>query len=664
MTRPCTAPAPATAWRACAVLVLALLLVGLPGTPTANAAEGLTEETHARYVVGEEGALTAEVTTTITNVTPDQGAQYYYWTDYGIGVPASATDVQAVSGGTALTVRITADEADPTHHWARASFPPLRYGQSRTIEWSYTIAGAPLRSEEVTRVGPGYAVFVAQAIGDEGSVSVEVVAPSGLELHAATELDSELQGQHRVYRTEEYIDDWGVWTPISLRDPDQSETVEVPIGGVVALDVQSLPGDEVWRDFAVERIETGMPVLEELVGSPWPAEVRTVREDVSPHVIGYAWFDGWGDEIVVGEDLDEVTLYHELGHAWFAPPQFSGRWLQEGLTEETAHRTIERLGGEGERRPRPDRDGDHALPLLEWSGAHQQTETDSYGYPASAAAIQDVFSDADDATFTAVVSAAYAGESAYEEPGSQDNRGAVDWRRFLDLAAERGGLDAESAFRTWVVASEQAADLDVRAEARAQYAALDHGHWQAPFGLRTEMTDWDFAAAQESMAALTPVAAHALAVQVAADEAGLDVPEQVREGYEEAESAEDYAALEAALPRAAATIGQVAEVTQLVAAERDPVSELGEAVLRIETVTTAAAGALSVGDIDRAGSLAEAAAERAGWATLTGAGLVLAAVLVLGLIVGAPLLAHRRRATQVPAVAAEFPGVGEPRDVG
>ncbi|SEE94772.1 hypothetical protein [Ruania alba] len=646
-----------------ALLAAALTLLGLPfdltATPAA-ATSGLTEETHARFVVTENGTVTAEVTTTIANVTPDEGSRYYYFDEYSIAVPASAAEVQATSGGSSLTVRISEDEEYPDQLWAHASFAPLRYGQSRTIEWTYTIEGAPLRSEQSTRVGPGYAMFPAQASGDEGAVSVEVVAPRSLDFNATIDFESERQGDTNVYRSEEYSDGWGVWSAVSLRDPDQAETAEVPLDGVVPLTVHSLPGDEEWRDFAVGRIATGVPVLEELLGAPWPADVQVVREDISPHVIGYAWFDSVGNEIVVGEELDEVTLYHELGHAWFNAPEFSSRWLREGLTEATAYRAVALLGGESTPPEAPDRSGDGSLPLIEWTEDHQRTETDDYGYPASYTAVQAFLGDLDNAQFSAVIAAAYDGESAYEQPGSGENHGPVDWRRFLDLAAERGGVDGTGAYRRWVVTEEQGELLDARAAARERYASIDEtdGAWQPPLGLRTEMTDWDFDAAEGTFPLLEPAAEDAAAVQRAAADTGLDVPEAVRSAYEEAESEEDYAALEATLPQAATVIGQVAEVTEIVTTEGDPFTELGEALVQADRTVASAGAALTAGELDRAQTLADTASERAGWAMWLGVAFVAAALILLVLIVlGAVLLARRRRrpATGAPEPIASGP---------
>ncbi|UFU07354.1 hypothetical protein [Ruania halotolerans] len=642
-------------WRAALLtLVIAALAFAAfafdPALPPASAAEGLTEETHARYVVGGDGTVTAEVRTTITNVTPDQGAQYFYWTDYRIGVPASATNIHATSGGSSLLVTIDEDEQEPDQHWAFASFAPLRYQQSRTIEWTYQIEGAPLRSEEWTRVGPGYAVFAAQATGDDGTVSVEVVAPRDLEFHASSEFESDRDGQQMVYRSEEYSDEWGVWSAVSLRDPDESEAVEIPVDGVVTLSVESLPGDDAWREFAVDRIETGLPVLEELVGAPWPAEIRHVREDVSPHVLGYAWFDDIGNEIVVGEELDESTLYHELGHAWFAPPAFSGRWLYEGLTEVTAQRAIAIIGGDGSTaRHAPDPEGEGALPLTEWSETDQRTEHDTYGYPASYTAIDAILGDLDDETFGAVIAAAYAGEGAYEHAGSTaHNGGPVDWQRFLDLAAERGGVDGTEAYREWVLPEQHADILEDRLTAREHYADLDavDQAWQPPLGLRTAMTEWDFAASEDTITRLAPVSESAARVHEEAERTGLAVPEPIRAAYEDAESEEDYATLETLLPQAAAVIEQVSASTTTIAAENDPVTEFGEALLQANRTVATADEALAAGDLDRAQLLAESAAAQAAWATWLGVAFIAGVAIVLVLLVLAVrALIRRSRAT-------------------
>ncbi len=79
-----------------------------------------------------------------------------------------------------------------------------------------------------------------------------------------------------------------------------------------------------------------------------PGGMDKIREDVSPHVLGHAWFDHAADEIVVSEDLDEATLLHELTHAWLNPDRLQERWLEEGLTEVVAYRAVEALGGASE----------------------------------------------------------------------------------------------------------------------------------------------------------------------------------------------------------------------------------------------------------------------------------------------------------------------------
>ena len=125
--------------------------------PSAAAEEGLVVESQNRYVV-EDAGVRATTTLTIRNTSPDQyltdSVVSFYWDEFGVPVPAGTQNVQATSEGASLQVRIEPTE-DPSTAIAVASFRPLNFGQSRTIEWSYTIPGAPFRARTGRAWGPG-----------------------------------------------------------------------------------------------------------------------------------------------------------------------------------------------------------------------------------------------------------------------------------------------------------------------------------------------------------------------------------------------------------------------------------------------------------------------------------------------------------------------------
>ncbi len=636
--------------------------------PCAAAEEGLAVESQSRYVV-EDAGVRATTTMTIRNTSPDQYLTdtivSFYWDEFGIPVPAGSQNVQATSEATALQVRLEPTE-DPSTANAVASFPPLNYGQSRTIKWSYTIPGAPFRAADWTRVGPGFATFAAQGVGDPGDVRVVVVVPASMTFQSTVDFAERRKGDAVTYTTTENTDEYGIWAAVSARDPERADERAVEFRDD-ALQLLSLPGDTAWTDFAAERVSAGLPVLEGIIGEPWPGGMDKIREDVSPHVLGYAWFDHTADEIVVGEDLDETTLFHELTHAWLNPDRLQERWLYEGLTEAVAYRTVEALGGTPEPRPAPDRAAPSALALNSWTEptGRPDTDVDDYAYAAASNAVGQLVAGLDDDTFTALVVAVYAGESAYELVGSVEaNNGRTDWQRFLDLVEVRtGNADAAQVYRTWVVEADQAALLDERAAARRAYTDVDvaDGDWLPPLGLRSAMTDWEFTGAGDVVARIGTAPADAAAVQDAADTAELPEPDGIREAYEEAADADAYTALRSMLPRAVEVVGDVGDASRSAAADRDPLSDLGELLLGVDRA---------------AAESADSAARGAGWATPVGAGVV---VLVLALVtvavLGGARLRNRRRTTRSPAAAAAIadgqddsragdrgPGVHGPRE--
>lgn len=608
--------------------------------------DGLDEAVHSRYELrAEAGEVAAEVTTTVRNTTPPTGSYRYYYTTYGIAVPAGATDVRATSAGAALPVDLRGT-ADPSTALAVASFPALHHGRSRTISWSFVIPGEPVRSPDATRVGPGYATFAVQASGDPGQASVEVVVPSAMTFDATADVfRPEDDGATTTYRATRGIDDRGVWAVVSARDPKQVDERTVEVGeGTLA--VQSFPGDTRWLRFASRQVRDGLPALEDMVGQPWPGGLETVREDVSPQARGYAWFDTAADEIVVPEDLDAALLFHELSHAWFNPDTIAGRWLYEGLAEVVARRVADATDApSGAPRETPDRDSDAALPLSTWSEAERSPEVEGYAYAASYTAVRQLLHGLDDEELADVLAAVHAGESAYEEPGdATHHQGRTQWQRFLDLVEVRGGVTgATKVYRAWVADDAQREQLEARQDARAAYVALDEadGDWRPPRGLRQVMTDWDFAGARDARSALGDAADQAGRVQAAAQEAGLAPPAAVRADYQEARTATEYAALATTLPQAAAAVTQVGDASAAATASRDVVSRLGATVLGLDPAAQEARAALDRGDLAEASSLAAGVEQRAGWTTVVGVGVV---VLALGTVGGVAVVVRRWRA--------------------
>ena len=633
--------------------------------PAASATpdDGLSETTLARYEVDGEGPVEVTVTTTLANNKPDSGNYYYFWDSYGVPVPEAAEDVVATSRGATLPVSLERGE-DPSVSLAVASFSALMYGQEREIVWTYTIPGDPIRSDSYTRVGPGYATFTAVASGDTGQVAIEIVTPTEMTFDSTWDgFTSSDDGELRTHRSTESQDEYGTFAYVSVRDPEQADTSDVTVGETT-LTLSSFPGDAEWSEFVTEQVTAGLPLLEETIGVSWPGGVDTIREDVSPEVLGYAWFDPGRGQIVVPEDLDAALLMHELSHAWLNSISFEGRWLYEGLSEFVGQRVAAETAGEQSPDGAPDRDDPEAVALNAWDEVDITDGVDDaelYAYAASYTAMVALLGELDDETVTDVISAAYGGESAYAGADRNDvEPGRTDWRRFLDLVEGAGVTVADDVYRTWVLDPDQQELLDARSPARETYAAIDEadGGWLPPLGLRTAMTDWAFEDAATISAALglegTTVSSDALAstagaVQMAAEQAGLPEPASVRQSYEEADSADDYASLELLLTQAVGVVGNVGQASEAAADDGSPLHELGQLLLSVDASAADSRESLSDGDLDAADTDAEATIERAAIAPWLGGGVV---VVILGAIAGAALLIIRSRRRSAPALAA------------
>ena len=646
-----------------AVVMAAGLLLGAGSPAYANG--GLGIDSKNTYVVDPAHAqVRGRVEVTVTNDTPDettsQGTRRYYFLGITVPVPAGARNVVATSAGSRLSVDVSSSK-DPSTSHAAIRFPVhLYYGQTRRITLTFTVAGAAPRSKNTIRIGPGHATFPVQAVGDPGHTRVEVELPGTMTWDSTstgfTETTSDGQ-RHLVTGTNNYPGE--IWAIISARDAAIAKGHPVAAGGT-SFTVVPWPDDPAWSRFADKNLKVGFPALQKLVGQPWPGGLLTIREDSKVNVYGYdGWYEAASAEIVVGEDLDQTLLFHELSHAWSSSAHIDPRWISEGLAEVLADRTTAAVGGKVDPAPTVTRTSKGAIPLDSWTDPvdGRSGTADAYAYPAARKVMTAALAGTTPEQFRAVLGGIVRSEDPYDKPGGEAVPGSLTTSHsLLDLLDNRGGnRSADALFKQWVLSPADIAALPARAKARVSYAALDRadGAWLPPVALRNDMSGWSFADTGALFTTIQPLAKDALAVQAAAAAAHLSVPPAIRSSYENAGDSAALKALATQLPQAAPAIAAVGAARAATRSATNPLARIGAAATSLDAATSRATTALAQGQLADAAREARAAKASADRSTLVGAGLVLLGLLdLLGLVlVGRQLLAWRRRRSGRQAAA-------------
>ncbi len=645
-----------SAWLAIAAVILAVAGVLAPARAplVAAAGDGPTLATSATYtVVPARQVVQVGVDLTARNDLPNtpSGAMFFY-EGAKITIQAAATHIRATSGGSRLTISVKPGDgfAILEVRFRKAIF----FHETATTRITYELPGAAPRSASNIRVGSAFATFVAWAFGDSGSV--RIVIPPGFNAETSgSVMTRSTSGATTVFRAAS-IANTVDWYAVVNADRESALTADrIDLAGGEHVVIRAWPEDPDWTAQVKLLLTTGLPELVRQTGLAWPVTGDLAVSEVhTPLLEGYAGiFLVDQDKIEISEDLDDLTIIHEASHAWFNSGLFEGRWINEGLADTFAARTLAGIGIGGWAPTDVDPTDKAAVRLLTWDhpGRIEDEATDAreqYGYDASWTVIRSLVAEIGDVGFRKVLAAAQARQIPYAGAGLPEAvRGVADWRRLLDLLQEVGGSrTADALFRRWVVTDAQLGILDKRVAARATYAALaDRGAgWLAPPAIREPMAAWDFVTATGRMTDATAVLAQRDEIARLARTLGVDPPAALRIAYETAAtSLDDAQALAASELDAVQALGRAVAAVD---APRDPIVSLGLVGTAPDLDLVAARTSFSAGTADAA-IRATAVVTLMTDATRIGQDRLIAAVLaflvVLVLVVVAAVVVLRRR---------------------
>ena len=471
-----------------------------------------------------------------------------YFDSYAVAVPRGAENIVATRDGSVLAGELISDPEFPAFSTYR--FPlgtQLFSGQSATLQVTYDHFGAPPRDPVPWRVNEAYAGFVAFGLGDDGLVTVRISQPFGYEFDDSTDLTgfetSAPDAFGTIVHTRSGLDADDRIT-VGLANDDR--LVSRPLG-VPDADIQlrAWPDDPEWVDFAATTVESGIPALEDLLGSRWPIENRLdVRETVEPSLRGYAgWFDRESNEIAVGEELDADTIYHELSHAWFNSAVSTERWFTEGLAQVYAAELVRRDGGDPREPVPPAADAPGALPLTDWASTIDESDrdTEEYGYGSSFWVVDVLVDEVGFDRTREVVNALRDGASAYDAD-VQGERPDEDWQRVYDAIVEIGGaMTARDVFQARVVDTDGAGLIELRDAAAADVAELAErsAPWSLPVGVRNRLERWEFGDVGDALSAADAVLERRTELESIEATVGIDEPDPAGAAYAAAPMASD-----------------------------------------------------------------------------------------------------------------------------
>ncbi len=489
--------------------------------PAAARADDPDIDTAATYTYevdleDEEIEVTIElsVTADIPNRTTSEGVFQYYVEGAALAVPTGVEQLLITdSAGRELTYEIESSRTTITQlviGFRRNIF----YRETADLIISFVLPGGEARGFGLTRVNGAYAGFEAWVDPRLEQATVEILAPEGFvnrssssDLFVPTPIDNEATGADdapdpgSLRLVAEDVDPEEFWAGVSLTRDDELVSTKVPIDWA-DLTLESWPNDPEWAEFVSDQLDEGMPVLIDMVGLEWPAWADlTIIESFTPYLAGYAgWFDPATVEIEIGDQLDAHVLFHEVSHVWFNDEMFEHRWITEGLADYYGAAVVESMGEARPTLPEVDSSDRQAGPLNGWKTT-ASSDREQWSYGASWTVTEQLVDRLGAETLSAAVQAAMDRDIAYLGDGLAESfDGPRDWRYYLDLLENRvEGGDGRVAelFEQWVLTEDESGLLGSRREARLRYVALTDtgGPWAPPLVIRTEMSEWDFAAA-------------------------------------------------------------------------------------------------------------------------------------------------------------------------
>ncbi len=646
-----------------ALLAIAALTLR-PGPPVRAAADGLALVTQTTYIAAPaDGRIHVSIDASATAMTPDTDTGRTYYTGLSLVIQPGATSAAAASAiGNPLPVTVIEANDDVTV--IDITFDrEVAYRERYPFTVSFDLPDPGGQPNRDVRVGSSLVAFPVWAFGspDTPGSQVEVIVPSGYTpIVEVGELVPGGQGigGSTVLRSGQIIDALGWFAYVTAEAPGAfaEQQLDLTIGSEPAeVRIRGWEDDAAWSERMAEWMRGGIPELARIIGLPWPIRTDLEIEEAATGRLGeYAGvYDDLNERIQIRYDADAFVALHEAAHAWFNDRLIEDRWIGEAFASLYAVEAGTAAGFSVEPYVLDAGLEAHRIPLNAWGeiGA-EDPGTEDFAYAATYEVARLITDRATIERLQGVWHDIGEHRSAYQpvSPGATpEGSGAVTqdgWQRLLDFIEEETGQPFDDIWRDWIVTADELPLLDARIEARSDYAATvtAAGDWELPRQVRHVMAAWDFEDAEGLLEDANAVLRQRDDIARAAEALSLEPPARLRSLFV-TDGSFDEAANEARLELA--TLGTIAEATQVVAEPISPVEAVGLLGSNPQAALDTARSSFEAGDQATAGSAAErtmmlrgdAAATGRDRVVLGGAGLLLLDAVAL-LAVGA---ARQRR---------------------
>ncbi len=650
--------------------VLVLPAVGLPGAVVAAAGPGLTMVGGATYEVRPADKLVhVTVHLAVTNHLTDTLIHRYTFDRTDLSVPPTAVHASASAGSRKVAASVVSRSASQ-QVLSVGLGAALGAGHTTSVTVTFDLpdpGGSPTRP---IRVGASLVTFPVWAYGSAGLAGSTVVVrfPAGYQVKVvAGGLGAPLTAPDgSVSLTAGPIADPLAFSAVVAADRPSAyveTSVAIVINGRAAsVVVRAWPDDPGWGVRMSRLIKTSLPLLAAEIGLPFqPATQALAVEEALPRSLdGYAasYLPAEG-RIRIAYTADDTVAVHELAHLWFDDSLFADRWIADGFAIFYGNRVAQAM----KLKPRDESITPALqtarLPLNAWSGSDPSTTsqpaagtppaelTDRYGRAAAVTLAGRLYALVGADGLQAVWRAASGREAAYQPAGQigapDVSAGPPDWRGFLDLIAERTGVDASGLWSTWVVTPAEQPLLTTRTATRTQFAALvgRAAGWTLPHTVLDALNAWQFDPVATLLSGLGQVLDQRDRIVVAAGAAGLTPPGTLQHVFQGGTSA-------SALTEASNELQVIDAISAATAAEPPPNSlldQLGLIGANPGADLEAATSAFNSGDLATARDRALAA--DSAWSQSADAGgfrirVTIAAILVAAVALGYVLIQLRR----------------------